>query len=203
MCSARCERRRRGATYDVDRVAQRIDAPRDRIVRALDYLAEQGWIELKAEGTRNQYRLLKSPTGIASLAKDLHGRTVQREQREIARLQQVLDLVRHDGCQVAALCEHFGETLARDCGHCTWCLDAERAYRRLPEREAAPIDDSLIGRALALREQKPDVFKEPIILARFLCGVTSPAVSRARLSSNPLFGALAHVPLAEVQSRLE
>jgi ATP-dependent DNA helicase RecQ len=34
--------------------------------------------------------------------------------------------------------------------------------------------------------------------ARFLCGITSPAASRARLSRDPLFGVLAERRFAEV-----
>ena len=45
-----------------------LNAPRDRAVRALDYLAEQGWIDLRAEGTRNQYRRLRLPDDAAALA---------------------------------------------------------------------------------------------------------------------------------------
>jgi ATP-dependent DNA helicase RecQ len=96
---------------DVDQAATNINTSRDRVVRALDYLAEQGSLELRAEGTRNQYRRLNLPADAPALARDLHQRTLHRQQREIARLQQVLDLIQHDGCQVAALCHHFGEQL--------------------------------------------------------------------------------------------
>ena len=37
----------------------------------------------------------------------------------------------------------------------------------------------------------PDALGQPRQQARFLCGLTSPALTRARLSSNPLFGILA------------
>jgi ATP-dependent DNA helicase RecQ len=109
---------------DVDRAARALDATRDRVVRALDYLAERGWLELQATGTRNQYQRLKSPDDPLALARQLHKQLVDREQQEIARLGQVLSLADAPGCQVVALCRHFGETRSEPCGHCSRCLEA-------------------------------------------------------------------------------
>jgi len=188
---------------DVDQASKALNAPRDRIVRALDYLGEQGWLELQAEGTRNQYTRLKSPANLDALAGDLHRRTVERERRDVGRLHQVLDWVKHDSCQVAALCQHFGETLSKPCGHCTWCLNEHRPVslgKHADQR--APIDEAIVQEALVLRRQY-EVFADPTLMTRFLCGVSSPALTRAKLSSKPLFGALASVPFAEVRKRFE
>jgi ATP-dependent DNA helicase RecQ len=187
---------------DVDQAAKNIGAPRDRIVRALDYLAEQGSLDLRAEGTRNQYRRLKAPPNVTTLARELHLRTIQREGREIARLKQVLELIEHDGCQVAELCGHFGEQLQQPCGHCSWCL-GNQSRVVLPAHESATIDGQILKQAQQLRGQHPEALSDPSLLARFLCGITSPALTRAKLSSNPLFGALAHVPMGDIRQRLE
>ena len=187
---------------DVEKAARVLAAPRDRIVRALDYLGQQGWIELETAGTRNQYRRLKAPPDPAALAAELHRRTIDREQREIARLHQVLDLVRHPGCQVNALCQHFGEQRSEPCGHCTWCIRGGSAVA-LPERPAAGIDETVIRRAVALRGQHPQVLSDAAALARLLCGITSPGLTRAKLSSHPQFGALADADFPAVRGRLE
>jgi len=97
---------------DLVAAAQAASQPRDRYVRALDYLAQQGWIELKVEGVRNRFRRLGSPEDLGLLAQDLEGRTLERERRELARLHDVLELAAHDGCLAAGISEHFGETLA-------------------------------------------------------------------------------------------
>ncbi|HUE71974.1 MAG TPA: RecQ family ATP-dependent DNA helicase, partial [Pirellulaceae bacterium] len=186
---------------DVDAAAQTLAAPRDRIVRALDYLGEQGWIELEAEGTRNQYRRMKLPADQAALAADLHQRTIDRQQREIARLNQVLDLVRNAGCQVNSLCSHFGEERGEPCGHCTWCIRGGSAVT-LSDRPAVSIDDVVIRRALALRGQHPQALADASALARLLCGITSPGLTRAKLSGNSLFGALADADFPAVRQRL-
>ncbi len=187
---------------DVDSAVGTTGAPRARIVRALDYLHEQRLLEVKAEGVRSRFRRLKLPADLDAVARTLHERTLQREAREIARLHQVLELAAHDGCQAARLGEHFGETLGRMCGHCSWCLGGRRPARLLG-RLAVTIDASIWRRAAALRAEQPSPLADPRAFARFLCGLTSPKLSRSRLSSNALFGVFAQVPFGEVLERTQ
>jgi ATP-dependent DNA helicase RecQ len=187
---------------DLDRAAQATGAPRERVVRALDYLAEQRLLEVKAEGVRNRYRRLRMPPDLNELARALHQRTLDRETREVARLRQVVELAAHDGCQVSRLGEHFGEPLPEPCGHCSWCLNG-RAPARMPPRPKVVIDPDVWQQALSLRRQHPDPLAEPRALARLLCGLGSPRLTRTKLSSHALFGALERVPFAEVLQGLE
>jgi ATP-dependent DNA helicase RecQ len=87
---------------DVDEASQKLGQPRDRVVRALDYLAEQQHLELKVAGLRHRFKLLRRPDNIAALARSLHEKSQERENREIARLGQVAAVVEHDGCHVNA-----------------------------------------------------------------------------------------------------
>ncbi len=184
---------------DVDQAAVALHAPRERIIRALDYLGEQGWIDLRSEGTRNQYERLKSPADQAALAVDLHQRMVRREQREIARLQEVLALAETSSCQVARLCEHFGESRSAACGHCTTCLQQQSAPIVGAAANNVEVDAAIIRQALVLQRQHADLLADTNTLARLLCGVTSPGITKAKLSSHALFGALAHVPYQDVR----
>jgi len=193
--------------FDADAAAKTLGCPRDRIVRALDYLAQQGWIDLQTSGVRHRYRLLRRPEDVAELAHTLHQRTLEREAREIGRLGEVLDLVSHDGCQVSALGRHFGEPLDGSCGHCSWCLDGRRP-RRLPERCSQAISEGVLADATSLARRVPGVFPEARPLARLLCGMSSPRTSREkldgeRLTRHRLFGALEDVPFSRVLQALE
>src|SRR5262249_50796823 len=87
-------------SIDLGAAAQATGQPRERVVRALEHLAERQLLEVKAEGLKNRFRRLRLPTDLEALAEDLHRRTREREAREIARLNQVLELAGHDGCQV-------------------------------------------------------------------------------------------------------
>ncbi|MBS3820606.1 MAG: RecQ family ATP-dependent DNA helicase, partial [Phycisphaerae bacterium] len=106
---------------DVDDVARRLQTPRGRIIAALDYLGEQGMLSVKAAGVRLRYRLVKQPDDPAAVIETLCERARRHEDDGLQRLQQVMGLVHHDGCQTAALAAHFGEE-RKDCGHCSWCL---------------------------------------------------------------------------------
>ena len=194
---------KRGTTWfqiDAEAAARRLGSPRERVVRALDYLGERGWLKLEVAGTRNRYRCLRMPPDRAKLASSLHARTVSREQQEIARLGQVLALAEHEGCQVAALCAHFGEQRAKPCGHCTRCLGTAPAA--LQKRTVPPLDETVLRRALVVRRNEP-VLAEPMIMARWLCGISSPVLTKAKLSKHPLFGALGQQPFGQLRARLE
>ncbi|HEY4588361.1 MAG TPA: ATP-dependent DNA helicase RecQ [Thermoanaerobaculia bacterium] len=186
---------------DLEAAAQALGAPRDRLVRALDYLAEQGLLEVRAAGLRHPYRWLRPPEDLDALASSLHQRTLERETREIARLDEVLTLAAHDGCQTAFLAAHFGEQLPHPCGHCSWCENGGQPAKLLPP---APVhlDEASLRRATSLRREIPDLATLRA-LARFLTGLPSPRLTRGKLKSHPLFGAFAHVPFAEVLRRVE
>jgi ATP-dependent DNA helicase RecQ len=187
-------------TLDVEQASKSLGCERERIVRALDYLAEQQLLELKAAGARFRYRRLNSPASLDALAASLFDRMAAREEAELGRLAQVVKLVAHDGCQASALGEYFGQPLSAPCGHCSWCLDGRRPKTIAP-RKAAKIDESVWRQAAALRAKYRDLLGEPRSLARFLCGVTSPRTIRAKLNRDRLFGALTDVPFQEVLQR--
>jgi ATP-dependent DNA helicase RecQ len=183
-------------TIDLQQAAEATSSSRDRVVKALDYLAEQGLLELKVSEVRNRYRRLQEPDDLEELAGFLHERTQEREQREIARLEQVLELVGLDGCQVSHLGGHFGEPLEKPCGHCSWCLDGHAV--EVPERTPRALDPDVARQAKALRKAQPDPLADPRALARFLCGLGSPRLTKAGLGRHALFGALEQVPFPEV-----
>jgi ATP-dependent DNA helicase RecQ len=196
---------KKGKTWfqlDVDQSSRKLGQPRDRVVRALDYLAEQQHLELKVAGVRHRFRVLRRPDNLAAVARSLHEKSLQREKREIARLGQVAALVEYDGCQVSALGAHFGDPLPKPCGHCSWCLQGNLPSR-LPPRPEPRIDPEAWSQGLALRRQFAAELGNPRSLARFLCGVSSPHLIRAKLQKHPLFGILSHVPFPLVLERVE
>jgi ATP-dependent DNA helicase RecQ len=57
------------------------------------------------------------------------------------------------------------------------------------------VDETALS---ALVEAQPQALAGPRQRARFLCGITSPATSRAKLTRDPLFGVLAERRFADV-----
>jgi ATP-dependent DNA helicase RecQ len=185
-------------SLDLDAAASALQQPRERLVLALDHLRDRHMLELKVSGVRNRYRLLKTPADSGQLADQLYQLSLQREQREIQRLQQVLDWIGLDACQVGALCAHFDAPLSEPCGHCSWCLTQQAT--RLSARPVPEIDETLWLQVETVRQQHPQVLGHDTSLTRFLCGIGSPRLSRAKLASNNLFGQLAQVPFQQVHS---
>jgi ATP-dependent DNA helicase RecQ len=176
---------------DLAQVAARLGAERERVLRALQYLDDQGLIELRASEARLRFsRTNAGSADLGTLVETLMDRFARREEQEIARLQQVLGLVQEPGCQTAALVGYFGETLEAPCGHCSSCAGTHRS--ELPaDNPPAPIAQQLDAAAFAgLCSAHPDALGEPRQQARFLCGLTSPAITQARLSRHVLFGSL-------------
>jgi ATP-dependent DNA helicase RecQ len=178
-------------TLAPDDAAAQLGEERSRILAALEYLDEQGLVELQPAEVRQRYTLLARPEPEPALIEGLLERFARRERAETARIENVLALVTNDGCQVRALVGYFGETLEEPCGHCSHCLTGRA--QRLPEPEPKPpLETSVDAEALAaLRSDHPDALGTPRQQARFLAGITSPATTRSRLTRDPLFGSLA------------
>ncbi|MDB4943533.1 MAG: hypothetical protein JWP97_3067 [Labilithrix sp.] len=176
--------------FDPDAAAATLGHPRDRVVRALEYLEQQGWAELRPSDLRHRFTRLADREDAPRLAEELAQRFDKREAGEMARVRQVLDLVTADACQSALLAQHFGETLSEACGSCTYCRTGHA--QQLPAPHAVPPLPAGFDRAafVSLREQQPKALRDPRQGARFLCGLTSPATTQAKLSRHPLFGSL-------------
>ncbi|MCH8042699.1 MAG: RecQ family ATP-dependent DNA helicase [Planctomycetes bacterium] len=187
-------------SIDLERAATRLGAPRERIVRALDYLGEQQMLEVKVAGVRHRFHVLQQPADLAALSTDLCERMQRREEADLRRLAQIVELVEHDGCQTSLLGAYFGEPLEQPCGHCSWCLSGGNAAQAGTTAEAE-IDEASWQRAVSLRSQRPEVLGDPVALARFLCGISSPRLARARLARDPLFGSQAAVAFGRVLAR--
>lgn len=186
---------------DVEAAARSLHAPRERVVRALDYLGEQGCLELQAAGTRHRYRRLQRPRDVVELVHRLYQRMLDREARDIDRVQQVVQLAGHDGCQVSALGAHFGESLAEPCGHCSWCENGRIPLSLVPRAEVA-IDETIWRQAIDLRGAHAELLSDARAMTRFLCGLSSPKLTRAKLTRHSLFGALQQVSFPVVLAKI-
>ncbi len=180
---------------DLGQAAATLGEPRERLVRALDYLEEKGDLELGATGVRQRLRVVRRPESLDALTDELVVRFEDLERREVARLGDVLGFVEGDGCHWARLSAWFGEELPAPCGHCTVCRTGARVT--LPPRGPAPAFPSR-PEVDAVRRAHGGALAEPRAVARFLCGLGSPRLSRAKLSKHPLFGAMADADFGEV-----
>ncbi|QEG38712.1 RecQ family ATP-dependent DNA helicase [Roseimaritima ulvae] len=180
--------------------ARRLQAPRERIVKAIDYMAERGWMEVKVAGLVHGFEKHNDFGDLDALADRFFDRLQQREATDIRRLDDVLQLATASSCQAATLSAHFGEQLDQTCGRCTACL-GEGPFE-LPKPQNRGIGRSASDAVHNLRKQYPDLLDTPRAQARFLCGLSSPVFVSKRLTREPHFGVCNHIPFETVLNAL-
>ena len=182
--------------------AAEMGEPEDRVRRAIGYLADQGDAIVKPDGLRHGYRL--APEGersVPSIAARMIERFESREVGEIERLHLVETLCETPQCTPQQLIAYFGETM-EPCGSCGVCL-GETAGGPLPaaKRESISLEQAEVIRTT--KAENHPALRQPRQLARFLCGLSSPATTRARLNRDDRFGLLAEVPFFDVLTHVE
>ncbi len=185
-------------TLEPRKAAETLGLERDRIIRALSYLEEKGGISLKVAGVRQGYRIVKRPQNTEALMQRMGQLFAQREARDIGRLQTAISWIQTTDCHQQGLVAYFGEQLEQPCGQCSACLN--QAVNLLPEQEAQQVDFAVIEQMQAAHQQS---LSTPRQQARFLCGISSPKASRAKLGRHGLFGALATIPFKQVLEACE
>ncbi len=176
--------------------AKRLGCERDRLVKAVEHLVEKGWIEVQVSDLVHGYQKVKPWGDVKVLADSLFQRLVDREVAEIARLDDVFDLAKASGCLAARLSSHFGEVMQQACGRCSSCKGD--GPWTIPESKARGVGTSAKSAVEQLRRRYPDHLSDPRNRARFLCGLSGPAFSRAKLTRDSSFGICNRVPFQVV-----
>ena len=197
-------------SLDIDEVISTTGADRKRIVTALNYLEERGDLVLQVAGARRGYKVVRrlAPTERDELTARLAARFSSREQNDIGRINQVISLVNHTGCQTNFLLDYFGEHREQHCGHCKFCLkrtgedDSGPELTINTERPAIHWGDWK-GQIENVLSEKHNALKSPRQQARFLCGIRSPQSSKARLTRHASFGLLEDLPFVDVLKELQ
>jgi len=185
-------------TLDLTSAAEHLRQERSRLVRAIEYLEQQGLAEIQVADVRHQYSIIRRPDDVSELTSILWKRFQQREKQEVGRVAQVVDLVLRNGCQTNALVGYFGETRHNPCGHCTWCRTG--TAQQLPESPTLPPLEAELNPSVfvSMRREYSDALADPRQAARFLCGITSPAFTKHKLTRHSLFGIFEDRRFAEV-----
>ncbi len=158
----------------------------------LQALHAAGEIELRPSGVRRRYRL--TAKGKSAEPSEVAARMIEsfarQEQSALERLRQVREFATQRGCLTRHLLRHFGERASGQCGVCESCLYPGRKKRVLPPQDT-PVWTAADTAALqALARERHPALRGARQLARFLCGLSSPAAARARLQRREDFGLL-------------
>jgi ATP-dependent DNA helicase RecQ len=177
-------------------IAERLQCDRTRIVKLIDWIGEQGWMELKVSGLVHGYRRLKPIDDVEAVADRLFLKLAQLESQEIARIERLFETAISRTCQAALLANYFGQSIDQPCGQCSACTEA--VVDRSATKDEAKIGSSALSQLRDLQKSHPDILSDPRSRARFLCGLSSPKLSRAKLTRHPLFGCCDEVPFRRV-----
>jgi ATP-dependent DNA helicase RecQ len=191
------QRGRRWLTLSTAEIAGQIGEGADLVRRVIGDLEEAGDIIAKPSGRRNGYRLLDPACNIGELASEFQGLFWRREEQDIARLNDVVEFAAGVNCRVGLILEYFGESPGVDCGKCDVC-NGGMPEGELPEYVPVEITADEMRAVHGLVAERHTSLNSPRQVARFLCGLRSPAASRARLTRHDCFGLLEHLPFGDV-----
>ncbi|MCE9678436.1 RecQ family ATP-dependent DNA helicase [Shewanella sp. AS1] len=215
-------------SLDFERLNQAYPSERSRVISAIEYFEEKGLIELQTKQITEVYSVLSPIENIDSLTERLHKQFQQKEASEIARIQAMLSLLSSDTCLSRRLSSYFGDnSLTQNCGHCSVCvsgkvslpeshylpplsgLDFSELSREIWWHLASHLDatHSYANQTNAHQNntnQSDDIDSDVLyyranMLARALCGLTTPIFTRLKLRQKKGFASLEAYPFAEVR----
>jgi ATP-dependent DNA helicase RecQ len=188
-------------TFEVEPVAQCMEVSREKVVAAIHYLEEAGDLVVQRAGIRQGYRVLSRKESPRELADRMQALFERREAQDIARLHRVVQLAEEAECLTRGLLEYFGEEAEAACGHCSRCRGGRSGP--LPRSGDHEFTHEEMETVQALAAERLPALRTARQMTRFLCGLTSPAATRARLSRRDEFGVLERVSFPVVLEWVE
>ncbi len=180
--------------------AKKLGAERERVVKAVEYMSEHGWLEIQVSDLVHGYRWNRRIDDVKTLADSLFTRLANRETSEVERVESVFQLATASSCLSAQLSEHFGETVDQPCGRCTACLG--EGPLEIPRPRVRTLGTSVQRVLEQVVRDYPDRFVTARDRARFLCGLSSPGFIRSKLTRHASYGVCGGIPFAEVLSQV-
>ncbi len=184
-------------TVKIAETADRLGMAKEALRELIAELETAGDVAMKKSNWRQGYRIKKTPGDLPALAGKMAEDFKAREAKDLKRLAQVLALSSGKGCLTKVLLKHFGEKMEEPCGHCDRCRGVPPV--KLKRRKARKIRDAELEAIRELIREKQASLATPRQMARFLCGMSSPASMRARLYRHDGYGMLGDLPFREVE----
>jgi ATP-dependent DNA helicase RecQ len=194
-----CHTRKIWTDVDIQGILESYNTDRQRILTALEYFDEKGWIELQSQKAVEVYDILTQAFDIDAMAEKMDALFNKKERLEIQRIHNMVSFFESDACISKQLAGYFGEHLEKEgCGHCSFCKTGKAVLHKTTELkplshfEFKTIADGFIQ---AVGER----FSE-VNLTKFLCGIYTPVFSKLKIKKLPHFGILENYPFLEVKN---
>ncbi|PWI32342.1 recombinase RecQ [Vibrio albus] len=188
-------------SVDFDALWTAYNADRKRVIAAIDYFHEQGWIELESKQITDVYKVINTQMPKSELVTNLYELFAQKEHSEITRIHTMIEFFQSKQCLSYSLASYFADNHApKNCHHCSVCAGT---VAQLPGRELPPLDSRQISTWLQPYLQAGKASLSDKALSRFLCGITTPLSTKLKASKMDGFGKLEMYPFAEVNETIK
>lgn len=189
---AHSETKKVWTVMDIKGLQENYRVERSRVIKALEYFDQQGWVELRSGQAVDVYDILTQDIAVENMTEKLIALFEQKEKREIKRIHTMLRFFESDHCLSRNLSLYFGEKGIDHCGHCSVCAEGKAV---LPPPSQLPLLttynfgeitselNSVLGNGLS-----------PAVLTKFLCGIHSPIFTRKKIKQMANFGKLEDYP---------
>ncbi len=183
---------------DFDAMAKLYSDDRQRMVRAIDYLDEKGFIELQTKQMTEVYQLLNANVDVSALSQQIHQQFSVKEQNEVSRISALINFFASDQCLSKQLAEYFSDAqLTQPCGHCSVCHGQVAVLPEKPMMQSL-TDHNFINLTSEI-SAKLGSQRSVTLLSRFLCGLTTPIFTKLRVRKLTGFAALEQYRYSDVK----
>jgi ATP-dependent DNA helicase RecQ len=185
-------------TADIPTILNRYATDRQRIIAALEYFDEKGWIELQSKQAVEVYDILTQAFDLDRMAEKMDALFKKKERVEIQRIHNMVGFFEADDCLSRQLAGYFGENIENErCEHCSFCQNGKAILQNTTElKPLSRLNFSEVTNEFI--EAVGEQFSE-INLTKFLCGIYTPVFSKLKIKKLPHFGLLENYPFLEVK----
>ncbi|HAV1388508.1 TPA: RecQ family ATP-dependent DNA helicase [Vibrio parahaemolyticus] len=186
---------------DLDALWMHYHSERSRVVAALDYFHQNGWVELESKQLTDVYSVLPETQNIEDITQHLYELFQSKERKDIDRIHAMLGLFQSSDCLSHQLASYFADHNApAHCGHCSVCRGQRAVFPpRIYDQPEPAVASAWIAEFVQL---SPSAISNEAI-ARFLCGISTPLISQLKASKLSGYGALANVSFEQVLQLVE
>jgi len=176
---------------DFEALFRHYNTGRGRVVTALEYLQEKGFIELETKRMTEVFEVELAQLAKPELAQTLHQYFVEKEKKEVRRIAALVRFFELDRCLSRNLSLYFDDQQAPEsCGHCSVCR-GQVAQLLHSQKPLWPDDAILRANLQGLSQHLSAKTAGPLsidIFCRFLAGISVPLFARNKVRQLPGFG---------------
>jgi ATP-dependent DNA helicase RecQ len=194
-----CHTRKIWTAVEIPAILDTHKTGRQRILAALEYFDEKGWIELQSKQAVEVYDILTQAFDVDVLAEKMFALFKKKERLEIQRIHNMVSFFESDACISKQLAEYFGEQLENEhCGHCSFCKNGKAVLQNTTELK--PLSDFIYKDITEEFIQAAGGHISEANITKFLCGIYTPVFTKLKIRKLPYFGILENYPFLEVKN---